>query len=582
MTTALDAPARGKRRRPGSRHDAGADRHGPRSRGREGRPWLAPLLLLIAAGLVYAIGLGVASANHDELHHILAARGLLASGEPRIAEGIYNRGYLYTWVVAQGFRLLGDSLVVARLPALLAAAALVPVMFLWLRAEAGPRAAWIATGLYALSPFAIELAQFARFYTLQTLAFLLGAIALHRALLGPAPPWLRLLLLPAAALALGLAITLQPTTMMGLVGLAAWAALAVALPRLLDPAISPRRRGAVLLAALAVLLALALVVWRAGILAEYWALYRGTPLFLERSSDEFWYYHARYSLYYPTLWPAVGVLGLAGLAVWPRPGLLALGVFATAFVLGSLGGSKALRYMAYAQPFLFVAWGLGLAALWGGLGRFLGGLRQGLAGLPAGLPRAWAGRLAGLLVGAAVACLAIANPAWLRSVALLAHVTVPGEEPNIDWGQAQPSLLPLAERAGIVVTTAELETLYYLGRYDLLLNRARFSELRPPEAQEFGRDWRTGRPVISTAASLAQIIDCYPSGLFVSPELAWKRPVQIDEPTKALVERIGQPVPLPPRSHLLAWTWEHPPTAGRPAGCAALDALGFGRDRRPG
>lgn len=580
MTTAAEM-------RPGmlrwpSGHEVAPRSGGNGRRSLEQQRWLAPLLLGIAAALIYTIQLGADPANHDELHHVLAARSLLATGEPRLVDGIYSRGYAYTWLVAQSFRLFGDSLAAARLPALLAGAALVPVLFVWLRAEAGPRAAWTTTILYALSPFAVELAQFARFYTLQSLAFFLGAIALHRALLGPGAAWHRLMLLGAAAGALFFANQLQPTTIMGLVGLTVWGALAVALPWLIAPTTSPMQRLVAVLAATALVAVVALAAWQTGLLAKFWQLYRETPLFLERNSDEFWYYHVWYSLYYPSLWPAVGLLGLAGLAAWPRPGLLVLAVFATAFVLNSLGGAKALRYMAYAQPFLFALWGLGLAAVWDGLVLFLGGTRRRLADLSGSLPPGWSGRLASTLVGGALACLVLANPAWVRSVSLLARVTVPGEEPNIDWLAVQPILAPLVDRAGIVVTTAELETLYYLGRYDLLLNRSRLSELRPPEAREFGRDWRTGRPVIATEASLARVIECYPSGLFVSPELAWKRPAHIDQPAKAMVEERGTPVPLPPRSHVLAWTWEHPATAGRPAYCAELDAMGFGRDRRLG
>lgn len=579
MTTAAGA-------RPGVAHrpsrDAAGGRPGTGWRRLVQQPWLTPVLLGIAAALVYAIRLGADPANHDELHHVLAARGLLATGEPRIAEGLYPRGYVYTWLVAEGFRLFGDSLAVARLPALLAGAALVPVLFVWLRAEAGARAAWIATVLYTVSPFAIELAQFARFYTLQTLFFFIGAIALHRALLGPGAAPARLLLLAAAGATLLFATSLQPTTIMGLAGLAVWGGLAVALPWLLAPTTSKAKGLAAALAAILLVAVVALAVWQTGLLAKFWQLYRETPLFLERNSDEFWYYHVWYSLYYPTLWPAVGLLGLAGLAAWPRPGLLVLAVFATAFVLNSLGGAKALRYMAYAQPFLFALWGLGLAAVWDGLALFLGGLRRRLAELSGHLPPGWPERLAATLVGGALACLVLANPAWVRSLSLLARVTVPGEEPNIDWPAVRPMLAPLVDRAGIVVTTAELETLYYLGRYDLLLNRSRLSELRPPEAREFGRDWRTGRPVIATEASLARVMECWPSGLFVSPELAWKRPAQIDAPAKALVEARGRPVPLPPRSHLLAWTWDNPPPAVRPDHCAELDAMGFGRAGRAG
>ena len=98
--------------------------------------WLAPLALFAAACLLYSINLG-RMAHPDEFHHILAAQGLLATGEPRIAEGVYTRVYLQTWLVAKSFSLFGDSLAAARVPSLIATALLVATLFAWLRREAG-------------------------------------------------------------------------------------------------------------------------------------------------------------------------------------------------------------------------------------------------------------------------------------------------------------------------------------------------------------------------------------------------------------------------------------------------------------
>ena len=56
---------------------------------------------------------------YDELVHVLAARGLLKTGQPVIADGIYDRAELFTRAVAVSFRIAGDNLVSARLPALL-------------------------------------------------------------------------------------------------------------------------------------------------------------------------------------------------------------------------------------------------------------------------------------------------------------------------------------------------------------------------------------------------------------------------------------------------------------------------------
>jgi len=52
------------------------------------RRWLAPLAVLLGAVLLYCVNLDDGLTVHDELHHILAGRGLLETGEPRIADGL--------------------------------------------------------------------------------------------------------------------------------------------------------------------------------------------------------------------------------------------------------------------------------------------------------------------------------------------------------------------------------------------------------------------------------------------------------------------------------------------------------------
>jgi hypothetical protein len=81
-----------------------------------------PLLVAAFAALLYATGLGRLP-HPDELYQILAAQGLAATGEPRIAEGLYTRAYAQTWLIAQSIRLLGDSLPAARLSSVLGVAA---------------------------------------------------------------------------------------------------------------------------------------------------------------------------------------------------------------------------------------------------------------------------------------------------------------------------------------------------------------------------------------------------------------------------------------------------------------------------
>jgi len=479
---------------------------------------------------------------------------------------------LHTWLVAKSPRLLAYTLFAARLPSVVPMALLVMVLFVWLRATAGSAAAWTTALLFAVSPYAVDYAQFVRFYALQMLAFLVAALALQRALLDPGGVLRRIALSLAALALLALAVELQETTLIGVGGLAVWAALAVGLPWLADPGV-PRRRRLALLAALALLGLVALLgLWATGQLEALWYRYRTTPLFNQPTAGQFWYYHAWFLLYYPALWPATGLLALLAVTAAPRPALLALAVFATAFLASSFAAAKAQRYLAYALPFLFVLWGIGLAAAWPALRSGLAGLARGL-GPALGLAGAAAQRLGTGLVALAVLFLVLANPAWLRTVSLLSDVTIPPEEPHVRWSLAVPTLAPLLAEAEVVVTTSELETLYHLGRYDLLISASRRSELPFHERRELGIDPRTGRPVIAEAATMARVMDCAASGIVLSVAHQWSRTFQADTAMKALVEARAQPVPLPARSRVLAWTWAQPPGWTRPAGCAGLERL---------
>jgi hypothetical protein len=527
--------------------------------------WAAPLALFLAACLLYAINLG-RPLTHDELYHVLAARGWLATGEPRIGEGLYARSLVTTWLVAQSFALLGESAAAARLVALPVVAATVALLFVWLRRSAGSTAAWFGAGLFAISPFAVEIAQFVRFYALQGLAFLAGTLLIATAA-APGARHRRVACLLAGAACLAAAAMLNENALLGLVGVGLWTAGALLLPWLADPTVPPGpRRGLLALLGLTILAGFATLM-ATGLLAEAWQQYRAFPQFNTVNADRFWFYHFWYMLFYPTLWPLTGLLALVALAAWPRPASLALVVFATTFLLGSFAGSKTLRYVAYAQPFLFALWGMGLAALLPWLGRVLARLVRRLAALLRPVRAAFLAR--GLLMGA-VLFLLLANPAWLRTATLIANVPVPPELPPEDWAAARPALaVPLAE-ARLVVSTSELAALYYLGRADVSLSRSKLFELAVTPPPEFTRDGRTGVPVISTAASLARLLDCYPSGLIVGSLNDWRQDARITPAIRELLAARATPIALPPRTHLFAYRWDEP--AAGTGGCGDLPA----------
>lgn len=516
---------------------------------------LALLLLAVGVRLINLDGLP----RIDELYTVMAARGWLEHGVPRVGDGMYERAELYTVLVAQFFRVLGDGLVAARLPGVIASSLLVVAVFLWVRAVSSLPAAWVAALFVALDPLSIQEAQFARFYALHALLFWLAAIGLFA--LAEQRPTLaaRLAVALGSGAALLLALHLQPTTLMGAVGLALW--LVVVGPAWLFS--GPERRwrwyGLAALAALGLVVVAGLM--HSGYGAELWDRYRWTPLHAEAVRNQVWYYHLLQIERYPSLWPLLPFTVLLALAAAPRPALFCTIVFATVFVLLSFGGMKHLNYLYFVYPFLFVLWALALV-------HAFRALRALAANAAAGTLRQLAPTLATrrapvVLIATGLAFLVLANGATARLFLKPLGIRLTADESAIDWAPAAAALAPRLPRAAVVLTPNDLFALYYLGRYDVAVSPNRLSE---QGAEEFALDRRTGRPVIASPASLALILDCYPSGLVVVDDTMYRQSWALTDAMADLLERRTTPLAVTPG--VRAFVWEQPP--GDPAACAAL------------
>ena len=526
--------------------------------------WLAPVLL---GALALAVRLP--NLDHvaliDELYHFLPAQAWLADGQLRIAEGTYERTAPFTIFLAQWLGLFGENLTVARLPSLIAGVALVVLLFLWTRAVAGNLAAVLAALLLALDPEAVQISQFARFYALHGLLFWLGAVGTYR--LVTAPPALGRSMLVALGIVVGFgaALYLQVITFIGLLGVAVWSVLALGLAWL--PTLSPRARWGGAIGVALVGGAVLVILMESGLAAELLARYRSTPVFQAEHRDDFWYYHGFLVIYYPSLWPLTALAVGVGLAYRPRPMAFCASVVAVAFVLHSFAGPKAMRYFAYAQPFLFVVWGIALAEILPRLRAFL----EEVGTLA--LARLHLERLGrpGVFAALAVALgfAVVANGAPMRTMANVFDIVIPPMRRAADWAAARDELAPWLADAPIVLTTSELEALYHLGRYDVLISRTRQSELH--DREEFAIDPRTGRPVIATPESLALIMDCYLDGLIVSTGPRWRDPAGIDDAVANLIEATAEEVELV-AFDMKAYVWQQPDDARRAEACARLPA----------
>lgn len=527
------------------------------------RPWVAPAALLLLALALYSINLDKPP-RFDELYHVLGARGYLEYGEPRIAEGIYDRTALFTAVIAGLFKVLGEGLVVARLPAVICGALLTATLFSWTRAVAGSAAAWCAALLFLISPFSVDVFQDIRFYAPQALFFWLGAIATYTAAAPQEATRTRILAAVGAALALTTALYLQIVTVIGLLGIGLW--LGVSLLHRWLPGLGRGVRVRVLVAVFAAALALA-----GAVLAlfgpELLHAYRSTPLFDAPTRNHFWYYHFWFDLYYPTIWPLFPFAALAAVALQPRPALFCLSIFVPAMLLHAFAGSKGLLYIFYATPPFFVVIGMALAFAAPYLVIFARQLVDGAAKALGFVPRRW---LRTAAIGTGLVFLILANTASVRVATMLAGITVPPEIPPEDWPGVAERLRPWLTKADVVLTGDELFTLYYLGRYDALVGKSRMSELA--DGVDFTRDYRTGRPVVSTPQGVARIIDCSQSGLFVTNLWRWRHTAHIDDAIADVITARAEPLDLPKSSRILAFVWQHPEPAPDTAVCADIRA----------
>ena len=536
-----------------------------RNEARTHHRWFWPAAVFTGSLLLYLINNG-GPPHPDELYHVLAARGLLATGEPTIAEGLYDRVYLHTWLIARFFGWFGESLPVARLPSALAMAGAAAVLFAWLRQVGGPRAALLGAGLFAVSPFAVDIAQLVRFYGLQTLAFLGGALLVYAAVeRAERRRWTTVV--PALSL-FAFAVYLQTTSLIGIAGILVWLALRLGGHWLASDPAKARTRGILIGVLGAVLTALTLALFASGALEPLWGLYRHTSFFNRSDADNFVYYQFWYTLYYPALWPLIALLSLTAIAWRPRPAFFVTVVFLVVFVLSSFAASKGLRYIIYVQPFLFALFGMAIARVWKPMGAFLADLRRRLeSALP--LPDSTSRKLAGAAVGASVALLVLANPAFFRTVALLADIEVPPEEKSVRWELAAPTLGPLLDRSEVVVTMAELEMLYYFDRYDILLSRSRLGEI--PDGVDFSPDFRTGRPVIGSIEAMRSVLECYATGVLVTNARRWGSNRFVSGELATLIERSTESVPMPTGSRVIAFAWSNDEDeVPRPPACEDL------------
>lgn len=475
-----------------------------------GRDWtlvFAVLAVFVLAVLVRLGSLDLPGKN-DEFYHILAAAGWLQSGEFAIADGIYGRASLYTLMVAGLWDLGNGSIEMVRLSSVLFGGLLVAGIFLWARWIAGPIAGWTAALAAVFWPDGILVSQFVRFYAVHGLLYFIGAVTIYVAATQPLSGRMRGFLAAVAAAAFAVAFLFTPLTAIGIALIGFWAGLAFAVPALLKS-----RFGYWILALLVLAGAGAMAaLWQAGILAKAWEFYRFTPDWAAAEKDNIKFYHRALRDTWQTLWPLTPLAILVAYAHRPRATLFSAVIILGAIVIQSFGGMKAERYIYYAMPFLFTIWGVAAAAIGPEIAAILTRVVKTALGHHFERPR-FVGGFALALLAMALGFLAYSNWAVSRSLVLARGDQRP--ELSVLWPSAARRFAEDIAAATVVASPRDTQSLFYFGRVDIVTSSSRLDEV--PGHREFSLDPRTGRPVLGTPETMAELMACTPDGLLFLP-----------------------------------------------------------------
>ncbi len=500
--------------------------------------WRYALLAgVVSAVLVWLISIGVIEhvPLYDELLHVLAARGVLADGQPVIAHGEYTRALLFTRLVAASFEAFGDNLVAARMPSLIAALLLAAMMAGWVTRQAGFLAGLAMALMFPLLPSTVELAVFARFYTVHSLLIGLMAIAAYQAAQSACPAGKRIVLVVSAVLLIPLAWHFQSTTLVAVgaigCGIAAlliadhWQRVSAFIVR------NPLRIAVAggLLAVIAAVLFIKLDL--ASRMGE-------VPLWAAWTSSRPQYYLIDFANSMPLLWPMFPVVAVLAIMTYRRLGLFSVVVVLAALAVHSIAAAKSVRYISYALPFFAIVWACAIA---------------GVVNLARSMALSTKIHVLGLGV---LGVLVLALSQEGQRMAKLVLQRMPATEAlsyavEPDWQSIKLILQPEVDAADRVVTSNSMKAIYYLGRYDYELNAS--IVLETDTATEFGMDERTGRQAIGTATSIGKVLQQPGSTLVVLEDRKIGNPAGVSKEALSVIISNCIVIELPPGSDVSAW-----------------------------
>ncbi len=512
--------------------------------------WIESLVVLGAAWWVLSIVLSP-QPYVDEYLHVLAARSLLDNGTLSINGGEpYTRARAYTYAVAACMDWFGgNEWASGRLPSLLAGGLLAMSVFAWLHRTVGRRAAWLGAGLLVFTPHFITYSAMIRFYMPHMLFIWLAWVCAYGFIVGQHGRTGRLLWLMGGSACALMAAHLQTTTAIAALAIAVWAA-SVFIGYLLHCGAEQRRKAII---GFVVLLLIGVPVFLLGLkltgaLEHISEKLNTTRAWTESHRYEYQYYHRFFNEYYPLLWAAFPVIAVIALATRRRPAWFCLVLFGTAFIVHSLMATKGKRYLSYAWPCLFAIWAIGLD----GLLIWLRAQAQAVIGQVFS-ERTASRRSVSLAIGCLLAGSVIfagtVAPSYKHGRKMLTGEKL-GPLAMSDWFLAAETLKPIADETGYVVSSAQPKAIYHMGRLDLGLSVSQ-SQGRP----EFAPHPKMGRPVITTAESLRQVMAEHPAGLIVVETGHLGSRSYVPPEAAIYIQEHTQPIELPQAAGVTAFRW---------------------------
>lgn len=511
------------------------------------------VVIVFAVALVTRYGIVDHPPIYDELYQILPALSWQENQNFSVLDGEYSRGALYTKLIALSFDLAGESsMVSARLiPSVLPGALLVAVVFFWAFRTCGLAAGLFTAVFLLLWPNGIEVSQYVRFYSLQGLLFVVGALLIYTAMVAGLSKARRFIYLLLAAGLLLIGLQLQMLTALGIGAIVAWIALTLGPNWLKSYPLLWWVLAGLILAGAAVLFS---GVFTDKIL-QLWTLYNWEPWPVQNDTT---FYHRDFRDNYATFWPLFPVAAIIALRVNFWPASFCITIFSLTFLLQSFGGLKNIRYLYGTMPFFFVIWGIALQAVFPAAWRAFRATCDKI--FPVWLPSRARSVLFVGCTATALMFLVGGNVALVRSAKLAL-----GKDQNMlvgkvrwEWTAAKEMVAPWLSKGALIVTSEELRAVNSIGDYDLAYNKPRFSEmlfLLGPDTPPFVTDIRNGRPIIGELDDMTHVMACHPIGiiLFDRPGVSSGNAIRLAKYGRSL----GAEITVQRNGGMSLFGWEH-------------------------